>query len=74
MPDFLADEEHGRLIALAFADDDGAVDRNAVELPSHRRDGGCVRLVAVALPHRLCAGDRRLLHDTKELEREIGVH
>ena len=36
MPDFLADVEHRRLVALAFADDDGAVDRDRVELLAHR--------------------------------------
>ena len=34
----------------------------------------CVCLRAVALPHRLGAGDGRLLDDAEELEREVGVH
>ena len=43
-------------------------------LAPHRLDGDLVGLVPVALPHRVGAGDRRLLDDAQELEREIGVH
>ncbi len=73
-PDFFADEQHRRLVALAFADHDGAVDGHRVELAPHRRHRRLVRLRAVALPHRLRAGDGRLLDDAEELEREVGVH
>ena len=72
--DLLADVEHRRLVALAFADDDGAVDRHGVHHPAHRLDGDLVGLVAVALAHRVRAGDGRLLDDAQELEREIGIH
>ena len=70
----LADEQHRRLVALALADDDGAVDGHGVHLAAHRLDGGLVRQVPVALPHRVRAGDRRLLHDAQELEREVRFH
>ena len=40
----------------------------------HRLDRDLVGLVAVALPHRVRARDRRLLDDAEELEREVGVH
>ena len=40
----------------------------------HRLDGDLIGLVAVALAHRVRAGDGRLLDDAEELEREIGVH
>ena len=73
-PDLLADVEHRRLVALAFADDDGAVDRHGVQHSPHRLDGGLVGLVAVALAHRVRAGDGRLLDDAEELEGEVGVH
>ena len=72
--DLLADEQHRRLVALALADDDGAVDGHGVHLVPHRLDGGLIRQVPVALPHRMGAGNRRLLHDAQELEREIRFH
>ena len=68
MPDLLADVEHRRLVALALADDDGAVDRHGVHHLAHRLDGDLVGLVAVALAHRVRAGDGRLLDDAQELE------
>ena len=45
-----------------------------VEALPHRLDRRLVGLVAVALAHRVRAGDRRLLDDAEELEREVGVH
>ena len=71
--DLLADVEHRRLVALALADDDRAVDRHRVHLAPHRLDRHLVGLVPVALPHRVRAGDGRLLDDAQEVEREIGV-
>ena len=73
-PDLLADEQHRRLVALAFADHDGAVDGDRVELPPHRGHRRLIRLGAVTLPHRLRAGHGGLLDDAEELEREVGVH
>ena len=72
--DLLADEQHRRLVALALADDDGAVDRHRVHLAPHRLDRHLVGLVPVALAHRLGAGDRRLLDDPQEVERQVRVH
>ena len=69
--DLLADVQHRRLVALAFADDDRAVDRHRVHDAAHRLDGHLVRSVPVALAHRVRAGDRRLLDDAQELEGEI---
>ena len=69
----LADEEHRRFVALPFADHDGAVDRHRVHLVAHRLDGGLVRAVTVALPHRVRAGDGGLLDDAQEVERQVGV-
>src|SRR5688500_1202990 len=70
----LADEQHRRLVALAFADDDGAVDRDGVHLAAHRFNSNLVRLVPIALSHRLGARDRRLLDDAEEVERQVQVH
>ena len=72
--DFLADVQHRRLVALTLADDDRAVDRDRVELLAHGLDRGLVGQVPIALPHRVGAGDRRLLDDSQELEREIRLH
>ena len=71
--DLLADVQHRRFIALALADHDRAVDRHRVHDPPHRLDGDLVGLVAVALSHRVGAGDRRLLDDAQKFEREIGI-
>ena len=70
----LADVEHRRLVALALADDDRAVDRHGVHHLAHRFDGDLVGLVAVALPHRVPARNRGLFDHPEKLEREIGVH
>ena len=72
-PDLLADVEHRRFVALALADDDGAVDRHRVHHAAHRLDGDLVGLVAIALPHRVGAGDGRLFDDPEKFEREIGI-
>ena len=69
--DLLADVQHRRLVALAFADDDRAVDRHRVHHPAHRLDRDLVGLVPVALAHRVGAGNRRLFDDAQEFEREI---
>jgi hypothetical protein len=69
--DLLADVEHRRLVALAFPDHDGAVDRQGVHHLAHRIDGDLVGVLAVPLPHRVRARDRRLFDDAEKLEREI---
>ena len=71
---FFADVEHRRFVTFAFADDDRAVDRYRVHDLAHGFHGDLIRLVAVALPHRVSAGDGRLLDDAKEFEREIRIH
>ena len=52
----------------------GAVDRHGVHLAAHRLDGHLVGAVAVALAHRVGAGDGGLFGDAQELEREVGFH
>ncbi len=69
--DLLADVEHRRLVALAFADDDAAVDRHGVHDAAHRLDGDLIRPLAVALAHGVGARDRSLFDDAEKLEREI---
>ena len=65
--DLFADVEHRRLVALAFADDDGAVDRHGVHLAAHRLDRHLIGAVAIALAHRVGARDGGLFGDAKEL-------
>ena len=72
--DLLADVKHRRFVALALADDDRAVDRHGVHLAAHRLDGHLVGAVAIALAHRVGAGDGGLFGDAEELEREVGFH
>jgi len=69
--DLLADEEHRRFVALAFTDDDRAVDRHRVEFAAHGFDRRLIRSVPIALTHRVGAGDGGLLDHAEELEREI---
>ncbi len=66
--DLFADVEHRRLVTLALADDDRAVDRHGIHHTAHRFDGDLVRLVPVTLPHGMRAGNGGLLDDTQELE------
>ena len=46
--DGLADEQHGRLVALAFSDHDRAVDGKLVELAAHCIDGRLIGSLLVA--------------------------
>ena len=74
LPHLLADIQHRRLVALAFADDDGAVDRDGIERAPHGADSRFVGLVAIALAHGVASADRRLFDDAEEFEREVGIH
>ncbi len=65
--DLLADVQHRRFVALAFADDDRAVDRHRVHLAAHRFDGHLVGAMAIALAHRVGAGNGGLFGDAKKL-------
>jgi len=72
-PDLLANVEHRRLVALAFTNDDGAVDRNRVHFPPHGFHGDLIRLVPVPLTHRVRTRYRRLFDDTEKVERQVRV-
>jgi hypothetical protein len=48
--DLLADVEHGRFVALAFADDDGAAHGDRVHGAAHGFGGDVVGALAIALP------------------------
>ena len=68
--DLLADEQHRRLVALALADHDGAVDGQLVELAAHGVDGGLVGGLLVAVAAQPGGGHRGALRDAHELHRE----
>ena len=69
-PHLLADEQHRRLVALALADHDGAVDRQLVELAPHGVDGRLVGRLFVATPAQPRSRYRGTLGHTHDLERK----
>ena len=67
--DFLADVQHRRLVALAFADDDAAGDLHFAERLAHPLDGSTVGGVAFAATHPTRRRQRRAFGDLDEIER-----
>ena len=72
--DFFADVEHGRFVALAFADDDLAAHRHGVHDLAHGFDGDVVGVLALALSHGLRRSDRRRFDDAQELKPQLVLH
>src|SRR5690606_35489374 len=56
-PHCLADIEHRRVIALAFADDDTAFDGQSIERGTHGVDGGLVGGALIAAAYQPRGGD-----------------
>ena len=73
-PDLLADVQHRRLVALALADHNRAVDRHAVHHPPHRLHGNLIGLVAVALAHRVRTRNGGLFDHAQEFEGKVRIH
>ena len=73
-PDLLADIEHRRLVALALADHDGAVDGERVQRAAHGVDRRLVGRLLVAAAHQLGGRERRRLGHAHRFQREIAVH
>ena len=71
--DALADVEHRRLVHLALADDDRAVDGDAVEGAAHRLDGGAVGLVLLAQAHPARGAARGGLGDAHQVKRQVAI-
>ena len=71
--DLFADIEHRRFVALALADDHGAVHRQFVERGAHRLDRGGVGGFLVAAPDQLRRGDCRRLGDPHHFHHEDAV-
>ena len=67
----LADVQHRGLVALAFADHDGAAHGYRIHHPAHGLHRNLVGVFAVALAHGVGAGDGRLFHHTHELQRQF---
>ena len=72
--DLFADEQHRRLVAFAFADDDGAVHGHLVHHLAHGLDGHVVGPVTIALSHGAGAGDGRLLDHAQQLQAQLDFH
>ena len=72
--DSFADEKHGRFVALALADDDGAVHGHFVHHLAHGSDGGLVGHVAVSSPHGFGRFDGRLFDDAQKFQTQLNFH
>jgi hypothetical protein len=72
-PDLLADVEHRRLVALALADDDAALDVERVQRRAHGVHRGLVGLLLVAAADHVEAGDGRGLADAHGGQRQVTV-
>ena len=69
--DLLSDVEHGSVVALAFADDDGAVHRDRVHGLAHGLGRDLIAQMAVALAHGARRFDGGVFHHAQELQRQI---
>ena len=72
--DFFADEEHGRLVAFALADNDRAVHGHFIHYFAHGRDGGLIGHVAVSQAHRFCRFNGRLFDDAQKFQTQFDFH
>ena len=70
----LTDVEHGRLVALALADDDRPANAQRTERATHRLRGGPVGAIVIAEPDEARRGERRRLRDPHDLKCQIPVH
>ncbi len=71
--DLFADEQHRRFVALAFANNDGAADRQFVERGAHRFDGGGIGGLFVAAPDQRRGRDRCSFGNADHFEDENAV-
>jgi len=72
--DFFADEKHGRFVALALANHDGAVHGHFVHHPAHGSDGRLVGHVAVSPAHGFCRFNGRLFDDAQKFQTQFDFH
>ena len=67
----LADIQHRRFIALAFADHDVSGDRHIFESAAHGLHRGMIGTGAVALSHGARGRDGGFLHHARHLKRQM---
>ena len=60
---FFPDEQHWRFVALAFADDDGAIEIELVERVAHRFDSGGIGGLFITAANQLGTGDGGIFGD-----------
>ena len=72
-PDILADEQHGRFVALALADHHRSVDRQLAELAPHGVNRGLVGVLLVAAPAQARRRHRGALGHAHDLDREDAI-
>ncbi len=70
-PYALADIQHRRFIALAFADHDGSGDGHFFKGVAHGLHRGMIGTGAVALSHGARGRDGGFLHHARHLERQM---
>ena len=69
--DLLADIKHGGVIALALADDDGAVHGDSVHGLAHGLGGHLITKWTISLAHGARRFDCRILHHAQKFQRQI---
>ncbi len=67
----LADVEHGRFVAFALADHDGAAHRDGVHGLAHGLGGDLIAQRTVSLAHGARRGDGRFFDDAQKFQRQI---
>jgi len=66
-----ADVEHGRFVALAFADHDGPAHGHLVHRAAHGFGGHLVGLVTITLSHGVGRGNGGVFHHAHKFQRQL---
>ncbi len=72
-PDRFTDVEHGRFVALTFADDDAAIHFDGVKRGPHGIDGGLIGGLFIATANLGITGDGGFLSDANDVEAKVEV-
>ena len=72
--DLFADVEHGRFVALAFPDDDGAVHLHLIHGLAHGFDGHFIGFGAITTAHGAGGGDSGIFNNTQKFQAELFFH
>ena len=73
-PNFFADIQHRRFVALAFPDYDCSVHLYRVHRFAHGLNGHFIGFVAVAESHCSCRRNRRVFHYAQKIQAELFFH